>query len=164
MLKEVAKSVMSAVANVSLNEFKLLLSGVLTVDKKGDNDKPIMMSIKDCGFSIRTALNGEDPVIIKFGKFEKYIKDFRIGNISKTKDQLIGMELKRGCQYNREWIKDILMEGDTGELIVQSTSGATFKADRIRVYNSEDTMCSLYDFSAHLLISDGAVLGEVGDG
>ena len=164
MLKEITKSVMNAVAGVSANEFRLLSSGALTIDKNGSDNKPCSISIKACGFSIRKPNVKDGTILLVVGNLVNYMKRFRVSSISQARQKLIGMELKHGCQYNREWVDDIWIDEDKLQIMIKSSSGEFYNADNIRVYSTEENLCSIYDFAIQLLISDGAVIGGVKDG
>ena len=87
-------------------------------------------------------------------KFECLLGLFRQDLICSVANNLLGVEIKRGCQYDREWIKDIYTNRETGEILVRSTNDKLYAADKIRVYNTETTLTSFYNFAAMLAVTD----------
>ncbi len=163
MLKELTKCVLNGVSDVGVNEFKLFYTKFVKVDKAGNDNKPCSLSIKECGFSIKSPVSGKGAIIIKMGNVSDLIDNFRFKGLLESKDSLIGMELKRGCQYNREWIADLIFDEDN-RVIVKSSSGECYDSKNIRVYKDEENVSSIFDFSAYLKISDGAGAEVLRDG
>ena len=87
-------------------------------------------------------------------KFKCLLGIFRQDLISSVAKNLLGMELKRGCQYDREWIKNIYINRKTGEVVIRSTNDKLYAADKIRVYNTETTLTPFYNFAAMLAVTD----------
>lgn len=154
LLKEVAKSVLYGIKSLGKNEFNLLLKNAVIVNSEKDHDKlkngkdPVKVeeiTIRECGFVARKV---NDSITIRLGKVDRLIEDFRKAIVNNNYDSLIGMELKRGCQPDREWISDISIHNN--EITVHSSTGYVYRADSIRVYKNEEDLCSLYDFAAFL--------------
>ena len=84
---------------------------------------------------------------------EKVVDLFRKDLITLTKNQLIGMEIKRPCQYKREWIVGFIDSkiGDVDTIV--SNTGSQYRINKVKVYDTEDTTVPLYAFASELLAS-----------
>lgn len=83
-----------------------------------------------------------------------FLNFFRMDVLEATLTQIVGTELKRGCQYEREWIEGILFNKPTGEILVHSTNGNNYSADKIRVYSTETALTPLFNYAAMLLVTE----------
>lgn len=88
------------------------------------------------------------------GSFDKHLFLFRSDIIEKTSRQLIGMELKRGCQYDREWIHGIEVDYVTKQIVIQSSTGQHYNANNVRVYDTESTLTPLFNFASKLVFTN----------
>lgn len=102
----------------------------------------------------------ENTIKYNLEPFTKVLSLFRQDVIELTKSKLIGMELKRGCQYDREWIQDIEVDGKKNTVVIKSTNGKHYSANNVRVYNTETTTAPIFNFAASLLVIDNKEVCE----
>lgn len=93
----------------------------------------------------------DNSLVYNLSEFDKIKKLFRLDVVEAVKSKLIGMEIKRGCQYDSEWISSIVTDKDM-DILVISTSGVSYNAEKVKVYNTEHTTMPMLNFAASLVI------------
>lgn len=83
-------------------------------------------------------------------KVKNLINKGRVEIINMFKQNLIGTEIKRGCQYDREWISAIDVKNDMSFATVTSNSGQSYDISNVRVYNTETSHISLIEWACKL--------------
>lgn len=137
-----------------IEEYELILmyqKGIIT--RQEGVDVQSLRSDKISNFEI-TFSQKLGTLCWKLKNCTKFLNLFRMDVLEVTSKKIVGMELKRGCQYNREWIRAITFDKDFGEILVHSTNGSIYNADKIRVYSNETTLTPLFNFAAMLLVTE----------
>lgn len=135
------KKLFCTIGGIGEKEFDLMLmtDAIRIVD--GGSLGKIVLSNEKVLMSLTS-----DNLVFHEGMIKSVVDLFKSDIMDIASCELLGMELKRPCQYNREWINGFVKDALGGIIGVLSSSGVTYDLDKVKVYKDEDNTSSVYSF------------------
>lgn len=147
------REVMKAAAGMSEKELELLISQSVISVSEYDGCEKFNINGKCVASNVIYDLLKKQQMyrfVVDVNLIKRNLWALRCDVIEKTKHLLIGMEMKRPCQYFPEWIASI--DIIDGEIIVKNSVGISYNADKVRVYDEKDNLFLITEFSVGLLL------------